>query len=178
MIGVGWEDRGSWRFRTFVAEHEDQDEELTLYEDLVNYLQAETNGAILDSARSTLYHWGGAEVWQTRRAADRHGLAQEHPLRRLPWYDLQKVLLDGPGALPGAWNYRLKDVAKALSALDAQFATEWPEYLDEGLHAMVMGWKAYQAPYTDTSTEMAVLQEYLEADCHALWQILRWLRAG
>ena len=117
-------------------------------------------------------------MWQTRRAADRHGYGDDHPVRALPWSDLQATLLEGPAALPGAWNYRLKDVARALSALDPRFAVEWPGDLDEGLQAMVKGWEAYKAPDPGASAAMGELLPYLEADCVALWQILHWLRSG
>jgi uncharacterized protein len=117
-------------------------------------------------------------VWQTRRVVERHQLPPDHPLQRLPWFDLQKVLLEAPAALPGAWDYSLKTVAGVLGNLDAAYGTEWPEDLDVGLQAMVMGWRAYETGDPLGSEEMRLLRRYLEADCQALWQILRWLRAG
>jgi hypothetical protein len=41
---------------------------------------------------------------------------------------------------------------------------------------MVMGWKAYQNPEPLASDEMNTLKIYLDADCKALWHILKWLR--
>lgn len=176
MIGVGWEERGNWRFAAFVAEAEDQDQEPKMFEEFLHHLQSATNGALLDDATTALYHWTGSEVWQTRRAADRHQLPEEHPLRRLPWVDLQKVFLNGPGAVPGAWDYGLKTVAKALGELNPNFASQWPGDLNEGLQAMVMGWKAYETPNPAATEEMQILPQYLEADCKALWKVLSWLR--
>ena len=105
-------------------------------------------------------------------------LPPDHPVRRLPWFDLQKVFLDGPAAVPEAWNFGLKSVAKALCDLDPAFGTEWPADLDVGLQAMVMGWRAYEAGAPMNTEEMRLLRQYLDADCKALWQVLRWLRAG
>jgi uncharacterized protein len=68
-------------------------------------------------------------------------------------------------------------VAKALGDLAPDFATHWPGDLDKGLTAMVMGWEAYQSPDPAATEEMGLLTQYLEADCQALWNILRWLRA-
>jgi hypothetical protein len=178
MIGVGWEDQGDWRFKAFVAERESQDEELAIYERCLDYLKAKTNGALLDGSKVALYHWTRADPQQTRSAGDRHQLAPDHPLRKLPWFDLQGVFLDGPAAIPGAWAFGLKEVAKALGTLDSRFDTEWPGELDVGLRAMVMGWRAYEAADPARAKEMHTLREYLEADCKALWQILRWLRTG
>jgi uncharacterized protein len=178
MIGVGQEDAGSWRYKAFVAEAEDQAGELGMFEAFLDYVGAETHGATRDDSRVALYHWTSAEVWQSRRAADRLQLAEDHPLRGLPWVDLQKPFLDGPGGVPGAWSYGLKAVAGALGELHPEYATQWPGDLDQGLRAMVMGWQAYQSPEPAASEEMQVITQYLEADCQALWNILRWLRTG
>ena len=70
----------------------------------------------------------------------------------------------------------LKATAKALSDWDRNFETIWPGDLDEGLTAMVMGWKAFESSDTMNTPEMIAILEYLEADCQALWNILRWLR--
>jgi hypothetical protein len=72
----------------------------------------------------------------------------------------------------------LKAVAKALGDLDPAFGTEWPTDLDVGLQAMVIGWRAYETGDPMNSEEMKLLRQYLDADCKALWQVLRWLRAG
>jgi uncharacterized protein len=178
MIGVGWADRGRWRFRSFAAKRESQDQELTIFEEFIDFLKIEAGEAALDESRAALYHWTGAEVWQTRRVADRHTLSPDHPIRSLPWFDVQKVFLNGPAAVPRAWNYGLKAVAKALGDLDPAFGTEWPTDLDVGLQAMVMGWRAYETGDPMNSEEMRLLRQYLGADCKALWQVLRWLRAG
>jgi uncharacterized protein len=178
MIGAGWEDQGRWRFRSFVAKHESQDQELAIFEEFIEFLKTEMGGAVLDKSKAAFYHWTGAEVWQTKRISDRHGLLPDHPIWRLPWHDLQKAFLDGPAAVPGAWNYGLKAVAKALEDLDSAFDTKWPADLDVGLQAMVMGWRAYETRNPMNSKEMRLLRQYLDADCRALWQVLRWLRAG
>jgi hypothetical protein len=91
--------------------------------------------------------------------------------------DLNKVFLDGPGAIPGSWDFGLKSMAKALSEHDSEYAVHWPGELDEGLRVMVMGWKAYQSPTPLETYEMITIRQYLEIDCKALWQILRWLRS-
>jgi hypothetical protein len=177
MIGVGWDAQGAWHFRPFTAQRECQDRELAIFEQFLDFLRTETGGATPDGSRIALCHWTGAEVWQARRVADRHRLPPDHPLRQLPWCDLQTVLLDAPAALPGAWGYGLKAVAGALGDLDPAYRTEWPASLDVGLQAMVMGWRAYQAADPTTSEEMGLIKRYLEADCVALRQILRWLRS-
>ena len=72
----------------------------------------------------------------------------------------------------------MKTVAGALGGLDPALGTEWPADLDMGLQAMVMGWRAYETEDPMDSEEMGLLRRYLEADCQALWHVLRWLRVG
>jgi uncharacterized protein len=177
MIGVGWEEGRDWHFKALVAEQESQDQELAIGEELIGLLRSMTDGAILDGSRTALYHWTSADVWQTRRVAERHQLAADHPLRRLPWCDLQQVFLEGPAALPGAWGFGLKEAARALGALNPAWSTHWPEDLDVGSHAMVMAWRAYQTAEPARSAEIGLIKRYLEADCCALRQILGWLCA-
>jgi uncharacterized protein len=176
MVGLGWEEAGNWSFKSITSIAENQDEERKMFEAFLQFLGARTNSAFLDTSRAAFYHWTSAEVWQAARASDRHAFPQGHPLRNLPWCDLHKVFVEGPVALPGTWDFTLKHVAKALGEVDARFATTWPGDLDKGLRAMVMGWEAYRKERPLESQEMDILKPYLEADCKALWHILKWLR--
>jgi len=177
MVGVGWEDNGNWSFQIFIAELEDQRKELEMMNKFIEFLNTQTENTLIDETMMSLYHWSNAEVWQARRVADRHQLPSTHPLRNLPWLDLQKVFLNSSFCIPGAWKYGLKDIAKALGKIKPEFDPQWPGDLDEGLRAMAMGWKAYQAQNPLQSEEMRTLSNYLEADCKALWKILKWIRS-
>jgi uncharacterized protein len=178
MVGVGWCRQGDWSFRTFIAAAEGQDREREMLENFTEFLKDQTDGAFVDRARTSLFHWTSAEVWQCQRASDRHGFSDSHPLRSLPWSDLHKEFLHAPTGLPGAWSYQLKDVSRALMRLRPDLGLQWPGDLDQGLRAMVMGWRAYQTAEPLASEEMKLLARYLEADCRALWCILKWMRDG
>lgn len=178
MIGIGWENGNEWCFKKFVAVAENQNEERQILEKFVDFLQGRTDGAVTDVASTVLYHWTHAEKSQARAASNRHALPDTHALRHLPWLDLQKIFLDSPCSVPGAWNYGLKEVAKALGALNPEFDLQWPGNLDEGLPAMVMGWKAYEGSDPLRTQEMNTLSRYLEADCMALRNVLKWMRSN
>ena len=176
MVGVGWEEAGAWNFKSFSANQETSAGEYELFENVMKWFMDKTAGKLNDPDVVAMYHWSTAEVSQSTRAADRLGLAANHPVRQLPWCDLQKVFLNGPCCLPGMYSFGLKETAQALSQLNQTYATEWPGDLDSGLRAMVMGWKAYEAGEPNTSKEMKLLEQYLEADCKAVRNILSWLR--
>jgi len=172
MVGVGWEEGGVWCFKTFIAEEESQTQEYAMLERFQAFLCEKTLDRLTDPNSTVLYHWTGAEVWQLRRAADRHGMDPSHTLRNLPWYDLEKeVFLAEPIGVPEAWSYDLKEIATALNLV------QWPGSLGDGLRAMVVGWRAYKASRPAGSTEMKILEEYNEVDCRAMWEIVRWLRS-
>lgn len=176
MIGIGWEQAGAWRYEPLIAAAEDPAQERLLFERFEGWLNRQTDGAFTDPGQTALYHWSGAELWQTQHASDRARLATDHPLRRLPWQDLQKVFLDGPAALPGALDFSLKTVARSLGKLDARFQPQWSPELEEGTQIIVLGWQAYRTDHPLESEQFRWLTSYLEADCKALWQILSWLR--
>ncbi len=177
MVGVGQIADGLWTFRSFVAREENRNGEEEMFRRFIEHLDRQTEGHFTDPLDTALYHWTSAEVAQSCRASDRLALPQDHALRKLPWCDLQKPFLAGPAALPGAWGYGLKDVAKALGKLHPDIGVHWPESLQEGLRAMVMGWHAYASAAPLSSNEMAVLNTYLEIDCLGLLSVLKWLRS-
>lgn len=176
MIGLGWEAGGEWRYEAFTAAAEDLIGEMGMFDHFFQRLDELTGGVFTNQEGTALFHWTSAEVWQTKRAAERHQLPADHPLHALPWVDLQKTFLDGPVAIPGSWDFGLKSMVKALSEHDPDYAVLWPGELDEGLRVMVMGWEAYQNPQPLETDELQAISQYLETDCKTLWQILRWLR--
>jgi hypothetical protein len=144
-----------------------------MWEQFLTFLDSR---GVFDGGKSAaLYHWSNAEVWQSKRAAQR---CRFERLASLPFVDIEKPFHEGPIALPGAWDFGLKTVAKALGSISPEHRVEWPEALSAGLAAMVMGWAAYRKPNSLRTTEMQVLSEYLEIDCKAMWQVLRWLRTN
>lgn len=178
MIGVGWEERGNWEFEKFVTNSESPSAEENMIDEFIFFLNSKTTGHWDNNDDVALYHWSNAEVWQLRRAANRHRKRSDHLWRRLPWFDLEKKVFHAePIGVPGAWNFKLKEIAGALNEYDANCDLVWPGNLDDGLRAMVMGWKAYQQPNPIASKEMQTIIEYNEVDCKAIWKILNWLRA-
>ena len=171
QAGCGWEEDGQWKFRCFTAAREDSASERRMLEGFLGFLSEK--GAFGGDA--ALYHWSHAEVGQAKRAAERTGLDL---LTRLAWVDVQKSFHDGPIALPGAWAFDLKSIAKALGTHSPAHAVDYPTQLADGLSAMVLAWEAYARENPQESAEMQLIERYLEVDCQSLWQVLRWLRAS
>lgn len=180
MIGVGWEEEGTWKFEKFVAQSESHDAEEKVIDDFIQFIQSKTDGNLENDGAVALYHWSGAEPARLsgkKGAANRHGKPEDHLWRKLPWYDLQKeVFFKEPIGVAGAWNYELKEITHAFNRYNLTFNLTWPGDLDEGLRAMVMGWKTYQQANPISSQEMQTIIGYNEVDCKAMWKILGFLR--
>ena len=74
-------------------------------------------------------------------------------------------------------DYGLKTIATAVGEMSPEHAVVWPTGLGAGLSAMVAGWRAYEQAEPMSTEGMTMLGGYLETDCKALWQVLRWLRS-
>lgn len=174
MAGVGWEKEGTFRYKQLAAEWETPEAERDLFGRLLKFLKSK---GVFDSDRSAaLYHWSAAEVWQAKRAAERHGLPQ---VASLPWCDLRQTFVQGAISVPGAYGLGIKEVAHAIGQLDSSYKIEWPADLADGLSAMVMGWIMYaRGREIIQSPELDMLTTYLQADVRALHTVLRWLRAS
>lgn len=171
MIGVAWVENNSLRYQAIIADTESQAGERRLLEDFEKLIRSRTNGSTIDSSSTVLFHWTSAEVWQLKRACDRQDFEASHPLRNLPWFDLQKeVFLAEPIGVPGAWGYGIKEVVPSLGLL------QWPGDLDDGLRASVAGWKGYQSSRPLESSDMQIVVQYNEVDCKALHELVKWLR--
>ena len=89
MVGVGYDSSpDQWEFEKFIASAQSHVAERAMLDEFMHFLVNKTDGKLEDPDEVALYHWSSAEVWQMRRAADRHGLSDSHIWRNLPWVDL------------------------------------------------------------------------------------------
>lgn len=169
-IGCGWEENGDWRYKRFIAASESHDAEKQIFEEFLAFLESQN----VFSSNASLYHWTNAEVWQSRKAAERIG---DERIANMPWVDLYDVFLKTPIGIPGCLEFGLKRVAKALAQYAPEFAVEWPDGLGDGLSAQVMSWAAYRHPDPVQTEELKLVGKYLEIDVKATWMIHRWLKS-
>jgi hypothetical protein len=178
MIGVGWQEGDKWLFKELVAEAEDWTCEKQIFEEFLNLLNSITCGTFTDKNRTAIFHWDHFERTQCKKVASRYDFPNSVDLKDLPLVDLAKVFKKSPSSVPGAFTFQLKDIATNLGRIHPEFNSGWPGDLDEGLKAMVMGWEAYKKDPPLDSYEMSMLRSYLEADCKALYCLLKWARSS
>ena len=177
MIGIGQMTREGWAQTILTAESETSEAEAKLFLSFVEHLNM--LGVIENPNDFSIYHWCPPERWQTQRFIDRVGgrLGFQLQTALSRFIDLREVFHAGNISIPGAMDYGLKTVAKALSAYDTRFAAEWPDGVTDGTQAMVAGGRMYEVAEPLHSVEYEHLARYLEIDCFALHKILSWLRA-
>lgn len=177
MIGVGRMTKAGWSQSIFVAESETPQAEMKLFKDFVDHL--DKIGVIANPADAAIYHWCPPERWQTQRFIDRVGGRLGYLLSTVMprFIDMREIFHAGNVAIPGALDYGLKTVAKALSTYNDHYACEWPDDgVMDGAAAMACGFEMLSQPQPRETPEYKDLCAYLEIDCRALNQILRWLR--
>jgi hypothetical protein len=170
MIGCGWATTGGWQYQQFTAASHTAAAERHLFDQFLSWL--EQRGVFDPGTSAALYHWSGAELIFSRRAAERLSLPR---LEKLPWVDLLKAFKSVPIGVPGAFGFGLKEVGQALGKFDQRYAVEWPEGLN-GLAALVAGARMYERENPLKSPEFDVLTRYLRTDVQALHSVLRFLR--
>ena len=99
MVGVGKRANETWSFTSFEAKGESADDEQVMFTAFIEHLNRESHGNTTNPDETVLFHWTGAQVWQSKRSSDRLNFAADHPLRKLPWFDLQKTFFGSTGGV-------------------------------------------------------------------------------
>ena len=174
VCGVWHRERGKWHYRYFVAEEESHRAERKMFKEFLAFL--DEKGVFNPTKTAVLYSWGDAERAQTRKAIERHGGALKR-LEGLVWCDLlSEVFHAVPLAIPGQWNFGLKEVVTALGAFSPRHKVEWKPGLSNGANAQIALWEAYAQKHPLASKQMDMVISYLESDVKSLLAILNFLR--
>ena len=184
-IGCGHLEQGAWQFRSFVAHHLIEREELGIIREWVTHMSAVRDRLDPANSEPRIFHWSHAEpsalesAYNSARA--RH---QEHAdWPELAWYDLlKKVMVEEPVVLRGALGFGLKAVANAMHTHNL-IETDWADSRVDGLGAMVGAWRCDEQAREKgtTMTELPLMKEiitYNEVDCRVMMEIVGYLRAN
>ena len=176
MIGVGWEEKGEWKFKCFVADNNNTKSEIKMINNFWDFINE--NNRRLDNNKNRFIHWSPAEVLSYKKLRSRLAL----PLPDKNFYDLHKVLKDNFFATKGALNYSLKSIAKSMymnGLINISWDTTSP--CSNGLNAMLLAYNIYDKvrPSQTIDLDEPVMKDiihYNEIDCRVLWEILSYLR--
>jgi len=174
MIGVGYEDEnGEFVYTSFVCNERTPAEERRIIVELRDFLNEHTSRY----SRSRLFHWGHVEKTLMDSALIRHS-SLTNPFvwlgyDNLQWVDMCSVFTKAPIVVRGALTFKLKDITKAMVALDL-ITTSWEiGELENGLTAMHRSIEYYS---TGNKQIISGIERYNMTDCKVIWDIVRYLR--
>ena len=184
QVGCGrWED-GAWRFAQWTVDRIGEADEAVLIGAWIDHMDGLRRERGLRWEDVRLVHWWAAETsaFDTayNSARTRHG-RPDWP--DLPWFDfLTQVMRAVPVTVRGAFDFKLKSLAKAMHAAGL-IETTWGDGPVDGLGAMVGAWWCdAEAARTGASMRefelMREIERYNEVDCRAMAEIVAWLRAN
>ena len=184
MIGCGHVENGSWTFKSFVANHLTEDEELRIIREWVDHMSAVRDRLDPGDFNPRIFHWSKAEVIALETAYNsaraRHADRADWP-KDFNWYDfLTEVMRGEPVVIRGALGFGLKAVANAMHSHNI-IDTNWADSPVDGLGAMVGVWRCEEEAQKRgmPMTELPLMHEivrYNEVDCKVMMEIVRYLR--
>ena len=165
MIGTGIEKDNEWKFKEFTVDHLNLDEEEKIYYnwvDLVNSMDGE----------KVIYHWTKAETSHLRTMAFRY---PEKVLENVEFVDLCEFFMNNKIAVPGCYNFKLKDVSNSLYKLGL-INTTWNTECIDGLGASVIAWKCNETGFPINKIKIIRdVKKYNEIDCKVMYEICNML---
>jgi hypothetical protein len=173
LIGVGWDDKGKWKFKEFLSEYNNNSSELKMIQDFWIFI----NKLLLENKKkeAKFIHWTSAEPINYRKLKLRHTV--EIPNKK--FYDLYKLFRENNIVVKGALNFSLKTVAKAMQKNELT-ETVWDETnpCSNGLKAMLLAYKIYSKNEKVDNSEPIIndIIHYNQVDCKVLWEIVNFIR--
>lgn len=170
MIGLGWSysDNSNWNYETFIVNsltYKEEERIITQWCKKIIKLRGEDEFAYV-------YHWTHAEITWLNRVLARGGLEECY----INWYDMYKLFVETPITLYGVFDFRLKEIAKAMYK-HGMIKTSWKTSTVDGMAAMMVAWNSYKMGGDVTKLpEMIDVMKYNEIDCKVLCEILSYLR--
>ena len=185
MIGCGHVENGEWQFKSLVAHHLTEEEELRIIREWVAHMSSVRDRLDPAIGNPRIFHWWSAEPNRLENdynsARVRHQADADWP--ELGWYDfLTKVMREEPVVVRGAFGFGLKAVANAMHS-HGLIATNWADSPVDGLGAMVGAWRSDQEARKQgiSMAQLPLMGEisgYNEVDCKVMMEIVRYLRTN
>jgi hypothetical protein len=173
MIGLGWIEKGKWKYRNFRLKQSQTDlhSELDLIKDFFKFMNMKTKKLDPSSQYTTrLIHFSHAEPIFLNRAFERHSL-------KIPflweWLDIREIFLKCNIVIKGALSYSLGDIANAFYENKCIQSTWEKKAPTNGFEAMM---KIYLYHREGSKKVFRDLNKYNEIDCKVMWEILEYLR--
>ena len=176
MIGIGYSKKGKWIFKTFIMKNKTADSEIEMFNDFIKYISTILKQE--NKTKAKLYHWSFAEVsiYNKFKSKNPHNIIQD---KHISFYDLNKVFINEPITILGAFNFSLKTVANALHSHNLiKSCWDTTNKCSNGLMVMILANELYDNKNINiyNNSLMKDIINYNEIDCKVLFEIHELIR--
>jgi hypothetical protein len=192
LIGIGYEENGSWIYRHFLANDASRNEEKRIVNEFIDFIERRVKSYMVKNkinnrkiCKPRLFHWSHAEKSIFGMLDKRHNYQFYKWVEQAIWIDMCKVFIDEPIVIKGAKKFNLKDIAKTMmnnNMISAKWNYDGP---DNGLTAMMEAIDYYKYKNNKNKNDedtihyedlMISIIDYNEVDCKVVYEIVNYLR--
>jgi len=174
LIGVGYAQNNKWIFKYFLMNYKTKEDEKIMFMKFYNYIIDMLN--TYKKKYANFYHWSFAEVTIYNQFKKRHNLIIDDSM--FTFYDLNKVFINEPIVIKGAFNFSLKTIAKTMNKYNL-IKSKWDtnNVCSNGLSALILANQLYEEKHVNISNELIMkdILKYNEIDCKVMWDIHNYM---
>ncbi|ARF09679.1 hypothetical protein Indivirus_2_58 [Indivirus ILV1] len=184
MIGVGYENKGNWEYKTFMTNSISRSEESRIFREFIDFITKKKQD-LKSKLKPRFFHWSPAEKSVMNMINKRYKNEFSKWINSVTWIDMCKVFTNEPIVIKGATKFNLKEIAKTM-VMHGMIQSSWDNSgPDNGLMAMMEAINYYHymengkrnkkddKKYVDL---MISITDYNEIDCKVIWEIVKYLR--
>ena len=174
MIGVGWKQNETWKYKNFICKKPSYDEEYRIMNQFTDFLY--------DNDFPKLYFWSAeTNLWKIAKnrqlginSINKNHINTHWNLRNT--HDLSKLFTTEPIVIKDCFKFGLKEIAKAMRKHN-MISVEIESKCNSGMMAMINAWNCYASSKNPINSKiMKDISKYNEFDCKVLYEIISYLR--
>jgi len=164
MIGVGWNDDGCWRYRSFIARDNSRNDELNAIRRFIQFY--------MTMGRPKIYYWHAEQsFWNS---SIRNSRIQKDVVNT--WIDMSQIFKQEPIVIKDCYSYSIKEIARKMREF-GMINTYNSGQCDNGMTAMIRAHRTYKNDDNPTEgKEILDIERYNEYDCRLMHDIIGYLR--
>lgn len=181
MIGVGWEENGSWKYKSFICNQAIHSEEYRIMDEFEDFMRMKRYPQMYYWHAENKF-WNSAQCRQFDIAHDELDTEKKDHISDIwkieKWADLSSLFRAEPIVLKGCFNFGLKNIASAMRE-NHMISASIDSDCKSGMMAMVNAWNCYKdCDNPIQSNVMKDIEKYNQFDCKVLWEIINYLRSN
>jgi hypothetical protein len=176
MIGVGWEEKGKWKYTNYICNEATKQEEYRIMDEFMKLIRRRGNPKIRYwYAESNFWKTSESKQFDSVNSFEKTHISKYWKLNN-KWTDLYNLFQKEPIVLKGCFKFGLKSIARAMRE-HGMIKTSIESICDSGMAAMINAAKCYKQSSNPANSEIMLdIAKYNEFDCKVLWEIINYLR--